>query len=76
MAQTAFTTAEAMMDLVQYGKYVGGTVMMSTKSHGNILEDQGDYWEHYTSELERSSDPIRDILKNERGTSGEQHRVR
>ena len=54
------------MELVQNGKYVGGTIMMSLKSQGNVVVDQEKYWEIYASELERSSVPIRDILKNER----------
>lgn len=55
------------MDLVQNGKHVGGTIMLSMKTHGNIVVDQEKYWELYASELERSSVPIRDILKKERG---------
>ena len=66
-AQTASSSAEAIMDLVQNGKYEGGTIMLSMKTHGNIVVDQERYWETYSSELERASVPIRDVLKKERG---------
>ena len=63
-----------MMDLVQNGSYGGGTVMMSTKGQGNVVLDQGKYWELFALELERPSAPIREILSKERskGTESQQ----
>ena len=69
-AQTASTIAEAIMDLVQNGKYVGGDVMVSIRSGGNVVLEQERYWEPHAAELERSSLPVRAILEKERGGKG------